>query len=108
MINESGIIPVEFKVLVKLDDEPEKTKGGLYVPDRVRDMNQQAQISAFLVAVGGNAFHDPEWNPPVPKVGDRVMISKYAGQRELGADGALYAVCSDKDIAAVLVKEPKK
>jgi co-chaperonin GroES (HSP10) len=71
-------------------------------------MRQREDVT--LVAIGGMAFTAPDgsgWGEPTPKVGDRVKIAKYAGYFFKGADDEYYQVCNDKDIAGILVDEPK-
>ena len=96
------IQPVEYKVLIKLDELKEKTAGGIIMPDDRRDRDQWAQTEAELIAVGGDAFKD--WNPegPIPKVGDRVLVSKYAGERPDKDESNPLRICQDKDICAIL------
>ena len=105
MRNESGILPVEYKVLILPDEVPEKTESGiLYRPETAREKEQWAQVKGELVEVGGNAFED--WKGIAPQVGERVMFAKYAGIRDVeGADGKKYQICNDKDIIAVITKE---
>ncbi len=98
--NESGIIPVEYRCVVKLDAVKEKTAGGIIMPDQNVDRSQMAATHGELIAVGGNAFQD--WKDPIPKVGDRVVIKKYTGQfREADPDD-LYRIVHDKDILGVV------
>ena len=73
MMNKSGFVPTMDRCLVKLDKEPEKTEGGVYLPDTIVDKRKYAQTEVTLLAVGGNAFSD--WEAPIPKNGDRVLIS---------------------------------
>ncbi len=99
-INDTGILPVEFKCVVRLDPVEEKTSGGVIIPDVRRDRGQMAATDATLLAVGGNAFQD--WNGRAPKPGDRVMISKYAGITREADPTDLIRVIHDKEILAVL------
>ena len=99
-IDPSRIRPTEFRALVKLDPVETVTKGGIHIPDERRERNQMAQISGELIAAGGNAFQD--WADPVPKVGDRVLIAKYAGDRPPIDEKETYAVVNDKDIVAII------
>ena len=100
-LNPTGIHPVEYKCLVRLDPVEEKTAGGIIVPDMRSDMDQAAQTFATLIEAGGNAFED--WNGTRPQVGDRILISKYAGQAPKAGDITdLYRLCNDKDIVAVV------
>ena len=101
MENTSGIQPVEYKVLVLPEQIEEKTEGGIILPDTTKEKEEWAQIKATLVAVGGNAFKDPDWNEPVPQIGDQVYIAKYAGNFIEGIDGKEYRLCNDKDIAGI-------
>ena len=99
--NVSGIRPVEDKVLLLPDMIKEETSGGLHKPEVVVAQEQLAQVRALLVAMGGNCFED--WDEPVPKVGDRLMVCKYAGILDIqGADGMTYQICTDRDITAIL------
>jgi len=100
MKNTSGIIPVGRKVLVKPDDVEEKTSGGLFLPDTVRDKERMAQVKATLIDAGGNAFED--LNDPLPEPGQRVYVAKYAGIRIDGEDGEWYQLIYDEDIAAII------
>jgi co-chaperonin GroES (HSP10) len=101
--NESGLQPVELKVLV-LPDTIEEKVGSLYMPDTVRDKESRAQVKATLIAVGGNAFDD--WKEPVPCPGDRVYMGKYAGIKDItGKDGKTYNLIRDNDILAIITEE---
>jgi co-chaperonin GroES (HSP10) len=105
-INKSEIYPVEYKVLVKLDDIEEVSEGGIIVSvGEASEREQMSQVRGLLVAVGSNAFFDWKWKP---EPGARVMIAKYAGLFCEGEDGEEYRLCNDKDIAAVLGVETKK
>lgn len=99
MKNESGIKPVEYKVLIKPVEVEDKTSGGLYLPDTIKDKEQMAQIKGVLMAIGGNALED--WNDK-PQIGDRVYFGKYAGYIIKGKDGKEYRLCNDKDICAII------
>jgi co-chaperonin GroES (HSP10) len=99
-LNLSGISPVEFKILVLIDETEVVTKGGIILTSDHKERADMAQVKGTLVAVGGNAFHD--FMGTVPKPGDRIMIAKYAGLVAEGNDGRKYRIASDKDVAAVL------
>jgi chaperonin GroES len=107
--NSAGVNPVEFKVLVKpqnVEVDPaiaSARAAGLTLPREVLEKEFMAQIVADLVAVGGNAFED--WKDPVPKVGDRVLMAKYAGVTLKGADGEEYRMLNDKDLSGIITAE---
>ena len=97
------ILPVEYKVLVEPIEVGEKTNGGLFLPDNVREKEQVAQVKGIVIAVGGNAFD--EWKEPIPKVGDKVFLAKYAGMRIEDDSGKVYQLINDKEIAGILRDE---
>ena len=101
-LNPTGLHPVEYYCLVKLDPVEEK-KGSIILPDDRQDKDQMAQTYATLIEVGGNCFAD--WLEPIPTVGDRIVINKYAGQTPKAGDFTdLFRLCTDKDIVAIVNK----
>jgi co-chaperonin GroES (HSP10) len=98
--NESGLVPVEDKLLL-LPDEITQQVGLIHVPEVARAQQQMAQTRALLIAIGGNCFED--WGEPHPKPLQRVMVCKYAGILAIvGADGREYQICTDRDITAII------
>lgn len=102
--NATGILPTEYKVLVKPKDIEEKV-GSIYIPEQVKDRDQHAQIEGDLVAISPLAFSYDGWPDGArkPQVGDRVFYAKYSGAEVEGKDGKKYRLINDKDIGAVLV-----
>lgn len=108
--NQSGIQPLEFKVLVKPSDvevDPalkRAREAGIQLPQDVVDREFAAQIVATFIDKGGNAFED--WlDKRLPRFGDSVLIAKYAGITVKGADGVEYRMLNDKDISGIITKE---
>lgn len=107
MSNESGIKPVEYKILIhpeEVEDTDPTLKrakaAGIVMPELQKEREQLAQMYGRLVAVGGNAFQD--WTGTIPKPGDRIMFARYAGAQVDGKDGVKYRIAQDKDVAAVM------
>lgn len=100
MKNLSKIKPVEFKIIVDLDEVESQTKGGIIIPISLKEKKQMVQVLGTLIAIGGNAFE--EWKKPVPKIGDRVYVARAAGYVVKGADGKEYKLMNDQDIAALI------
>lgn len=100
-MNTSGIYPVEYKVLIKPEEVEQQSKGGIFIPDTVKDKEKYAKERGEIVAVGAIAFTDPDWLH-CPKVGDKVLYDRYAGSMVKGADGIDYRLINDKEIGAVL------
>ena len=106
MINQSGINPTEYKVLVLPDKVEEKTAGGIYKPQVARDRDQHAATTGTLIAISPMAFKFDDWPPQskdrLPKEGDRVVYQKYIGSEIEGKDKETYRLINDKDIQAIL------
>jgi len=100
--NKSGILPLEFKVLIEPETIEEKTAGGIILPQKTKEMEQMAQVRGILIDIGSNAFED--WGL-IPDAGDRVYFGKYAGYIVKGNDGKEYRLCNDKDICAIIEEE---
>lgn len=100
MSNESGIRPLDLKVIL-LPEQAKDKIGNVYLPDQTKDREKFAATRATLVAVGKNAFR--EWGSETPpKPGDIVLTAQYAGLRQKGRGGVEYVVCNDEDIIAIL------
>ena len=83
--------PLGDRVLVKMEQEEEKTKSGLFIPETAQEKTQIASV----VAVG-----DDEEAITV-KSGDRVMFDKYAGTT-VKIDNEDHLILSMDDILAVV------
>lgn len=101
-MNQSGILPTEYKCLVAPKEIGDKI-GNIFIPNESKDREQFAQMEGTLVACSPLAFTYDNWNnASPPKPGDRVLFAKFAGAKIVGKDGKEYRLVNDKDIAAVL------
>ena len=106
VVNEAGIRPLEFRVLVKPDQTEQVTQGGIYIPDNTHEREGFAQVKGTLVAYGDSAFQDwSEQERTDLQPGARVYYSKYQGIMVNGADGDDYRLMNDKDIGAIIQTE---
>lgn len=107
MSNQSGIIPMGFKVLVKIKELEEKTKGGIIIPTDTREKEEAASQIATIVDYGRAAFTigvadlPNEWDIK-PEVGNKVVLNRYAGITIEGNDKKEYRLVNDKEILAIL------
>lgn len=83
--------PLGDRILVKMEQEDEKTKGGLFIPETAQE---KTQIGA-VVAVGTD---DDEITV---KTGDRVMFDKYAGTT-VKIDDEDHLILTMSDVLAVV------
>ena len=102
-MNDSGILPMEYKVLVKPKRVEEKTAGGLYIPDTKREKDEFGQTEGVMVAASPLAFSFAEWpgDARKPEVGDRVFFSRYQATEVAGKDNETYWLMQDQSIAGV-------
>ncbi|MEY1555320.1 co-chaperone GroES [Yoonia sp. R2331] len=102
-MNSSGIKPMEYNVLVLPKEVETKTAGGIILPDDKLEKDEFARMEGVLVAVSPLAFTYADWPDAsdIPKVGQRVLFSRYQATEIRGADGGKYWLMKDKSIAGV-------
>ena len=91
------IRPLFDRVVVKSVDSEETTKSGIVLPGTAKEKPQMAEVVA--VGPGGNV--DGKEITMQVKVGDRVLISKYAGT-EVKLEGEEYTILRQSDILAIV------
>ena len=91
------IKPLADRVVIKLVEEEETTKGGLILPGTAKEKPQVAEVLA--VGPGGNV--DGKEVEMIVKVGDKVLTSKYAGT-EVKVDGEECTIVRQSDILAIV------
>lgn len=103
MENLSGLDPRGVAVLIKTY-EPERKGGLIEIPDNVQGRMAMVDNRAVVVAVGPSAWHDEP--QPRAKVGDRVLVTKFAGFMAKGPrDGQTYRLVNDRDIFCAITHE---
>lgn len=102
MKNKSGIEPTGGHILVLPDPVEEVTKGGIVIPETLREKEQLAATSGTLIAVGKSAWTDLDDGHAWAKVGDHVSYGRYAGVTIKGKDEINYVLLNDNDLLAVL------
>ncbi len=98
--------PLHDRVLVRRVKEEEKTKGGIIIPDTVKEKPQEGKI----VAVGtGSRSEDGKVTPLDVKAGDRILFGKWSGT-EVTIDGEELLIMKESDILGIVDKPatPKK
>lgn len=102
-LNTTGILPTEYKVLVKPDKMEEKTAGGIIIPDEALERKQAAATKGRIIDVSPLAFKYDDWpdDERVPEAGDRIAFARYAGVA-IESNGEDYRLINDKDCIAIL------
>jgi len=89
--------PLGERVVLKLVEQEEKTKGGILLPDSAKEKPQKGKV----LAVGtGKVLESGEKIPLDVQVGDRVIFARYSGT-EVKVEGEEYLIVSERDILAV-------
>ena len=92
--------PLGDRIVVKVLEREEKTKGGLFLPDTAKEKPTEGEV----IAVGTGKILDNGQKQPVEvKVGDRIIFSKYAGT-EVKIDGEDLVIFSERDVLAIVEK----
>lgn len=90
--------PLADRVLVKVDEEETKTKGGILIPDTAQKKSQKGTV----MAIGfGKVLDNGTRLPFEVKVGDHVLFAKYSGV-DIDEDGEKYLLLAERDILAIL------
>ena len=87
------IKPLADRVVIKMVEAEETTKSGIVLPGSAKEKPQVAEI----LAVGPGT----EEVKMEVKVGDKVLVSKYAGT-EVKVDGQEYTIMKMNDILAIV------
>ncbi|MBE6797532.1 MAG: co-chaperone GroES [Ruminococcaceae bacterium] len=91
------IKPLADRVVTKLVKAEETTKGGIILTAAAKEQPQIAEV----VAVGPGGMVDGVEVEMYVKVGDKVIVSKYAGN-EVKVDGVEYSIIRQSDILAIV------
>ncbi len=92
-----NIKPLADRVVVKMLEAEETTKGGIILTSKAQEKPQVAEI----VAAGPGGVVDGKEVTMEVAVGDKVLISKYAGT-EVKVDGEEYTILRQSDVLAIV------
>lgn len=120
-----GIKPVGNKVMVLADQIEEKTEGGIYIPESVKERHQMSACYGVIIDMGEDCFThtiqrvdrylNGKWVPferkttgyaePFANIGDRISYSMYQGKTQTGEDGIEYTLIHDEDIISIVSEQ---
>lgn len=93
------IRPLGDRVLVKVLEPEEKTKGGLIIPDTAKEKPQEGKV----VAVGaGKRNKAGEYIAMELKEGQKILFSKYSGNEFTTKEGEELLIIKEEDVLAIL------
>ena len=90
-----NIKPLADRVVIKMVEAEETTKSGIILTGSAKEKPQVAEV----VAVGPGGVVDGKEVVMELKVGDKVLMSKYAGT-EVKLDGQEYTILRQSDVLA--------
>jgi chaperonin GroES len=92
------IQPLADRVIVRpLEDDTERTPGGLHIPDTAKEKPQQGEI----IAVGPGRFEKGERVPMELEQGQKVLYGKYSGA-EVTLNGEEVLIIKESEVLAVI------
>ena len=91
------IRPLADRVVIKMEEAEETTKGGIILTSSAKEKPQVATV----VAVGPGGLVDGKEVKMIVKVGDKVLTSKYSGT-EVKVDGEECTIVRQSDILAIV------
>ena len=99
------IRPLHDRIVVKrIEEEAEKTAGGLFIPDSAKEKPQQGEV----VAVGAGKRNEKGERVAMDvKAGDRILFGKYSGS-DIKIDGIEYLIMREDEGSGVLEGGSKK
>ena len=91
------IKPLQDRVVIKMLEAEETTKSGIILTTAAQEKPQVAEVTA----VGPGGIVDGKEVVMQVKVGDKVLISQYAGTK-VKLDGEEYTILSQDDVLAIV------
>ena len=91
------IQPLADRIVVKVLEAEEITRGGIVLPDTAKEKPQQAEV----IEVGKGKVSDGKVIAPEVKKGDKVLFGKYSGT-EITIEGKEYLILKGEDILAII------
>ena len=92
-----NIKPLADRVVIKMVEAEETTKSGIILAGSAKEKPQVAEV----VAVGPGGIVDVKEIKTELAVGNKVLISKYAGT-EVKIDGVDYTILRQSDVLAIV------
>jgi chaperonin GroES len=98
VMSKLKIKPLGDRIVVKPMEAEEKTKGGIILPDTVKEK----PVEGTIVAAGpGRKSDDGKTVEMEVKVGEKILYGKYSGT-EVTIEGEEYLIMRESDIFAIV------
>lgn len=90
--------PLKDRLLVKYSDEPEKSAGGIFIPETAKEKPQKGEV---IAAGPGKVTDDGKLQAMEVKVGDIVLFEKYSGSK-VNMDEGEFLIIREDDILGIV------
>ena len=95
------IQPILDRVLVKVIENPDITKGGIIIPSKAKEK----PLKAIVIAVGPGRLREDGLRYVMSlQLNDHVVFSKYAGF-DVAEDGVTYKMITEQDVLCTYLPE---
>lgn len=92
------IKPLYDRILVKRIDSKEEMRGGIIIPDTAKEKPLEAEV----IAIGSGKRQDNgEVAPLIVKVGDTILLGKYAGT-EVKINDVEHIIVREDEVLAIV------
>ncbi len=91
--------PTDDHIVVKADQQEEKTQSGIYIPSTAS--KERPQIGEVVAVGPGKMTDDGKRFAMDVKVGDKILFSKY-GPSEVKIDGQELLILNQGDVLAIV------
>ena len=93
------ITPLHDRIILRrIEDNTEKTAGGLYIPDSAKEKPQEGEV---IAAGAGKYKEDGSRQTLDVKEGDRVLFGKYSGS-EITLDGEEFLIMREDEVLGII------
>lgn len=90
--------PLKDRLLVKRNEQEERTPGGIIIPDTAKEK----PVEGIVLAVGSGTLDDKGTLHPLEvKPGDRVLFAKWGGN-DVKIDGETYTILKESDVLGIM------
>lgn len=91
--------PLHDRIIVKPLEAEEKTKGGIVLPDTVKEKPQEGEV---IAAGKGKTLDNGTIQPMAVKKGDRILYGKYSGSEITTKEGDELLIMREDDVLAIV------
>lgn len=93
------IRPLYGRIIVKRDEQPDKTKGGIVIPDQAKAKLGRGEVLA--IGKGAQSPHTGEFMGMDIQVGDIIIFGRFDG-KEIKEGNDEYLILEEMDVLAIV------